>query len=83
MKSGNFYHDRVDRAIERQAAWAALSPEEQLKAIDKRLGEGLGAKKQRAKLAKKLEVKPAPVAETKKPVAKKKVATKKKVAKKA
>lgn len=35
----------------RAAAWQALSPEQQLAALDKWHGKGLGAKKQRARLA--------------------------------
>jgi hypothetical protein len=35
----------------RNARWESLSPRERLKELDKRLGEGNGAMKQRAKLA--------------------------------
>lgn len=41
-------------ALERNAKWASLSLVEQLKVLDYRLGVGEGAKKQRAKIAKKL-----------------------------
>lgn len=37
-------------AAERLEAWQAKSPAEQLKALDERLGEGVGAAKQRARL---------------------------------
>lgn len=33
--------------------WQALSPAEQLKQLDARLGKGVGAKRQRAKLLKR------------------------------
>jgi hypothetical protein len=42
------------QAAEREAAWRALSPKEQLAVIDRRLGVGQGAKKQRARIAKAL-----------------------------
>lgn len=35
----------------RNAAWRALSATEQLKDLDRRLGTGVGAKRQRTKLA--------------------------------
>lgn len=38
----------------RAAAWAALSPAAQLAALDARLGVGVGAVKQRARLARAL-----------------------------
>jgi len=37
-----------------EAKWQALSPAEQLKELDARLGEGKGATRQRARIAKKL-----------------------------
>jgi len=37
-------------AAERAATWNKLTPREQLKALDRRLGVGVGAEKQRAKL---------------------------------
>ncbi len=42
-------------AEERKAAWDAYTPEQQLRMLDERLGEGVGAKKQRAKLLAKIE----------------------------
>ncbi len=48
-----------DTARERNAFWANLSPLEQLVALDKRLGEGVGAEKQRAKIQARLEASPA------------------------
>lgn len=41
---------RVEGA-ERNAYWQSLSPVEQLRSLDTRLGKGIGAKRQRAKLA--------------------------------
>jgi hypothetical protein len=38
-------------ALERQAAYAALSVQQKIDLLDRRLGVGVGAKKQRAKLA--------------------------------
>lgn len=37
-------------AKERQEVWSKLSPKEQLAALDARLGKGIGATKQRARL---------------------------------
>jgi len=42
-------------AAERLEAWQALSPAEQLKALDERLGEGVGAVKQRTRLQEKID----------------------------
>lgn len=41
---------RRKEAQERQEAFAALTPEAKLQLLDARLGKGVGAKKQRAKL---------------------------------
>lgn len=46
---------RVRTASERNAAFAGLSPIEQLAALDERLGKGKGAVKQRAKLTAKIK----------------------------
>ena len=43
---------RVEEAKERLVAWQALPVAEQVSTLDRRLGEGQGAKKQRARLAK-------------------------------
>jgi hypothetical protein len=45
---------RIAAMQQRQKEWQTLSPKEQLKALDKRLGKGKGAAKQRARLAEKL-----------------------------
>jgi hypothetical protein len=42
---------RKDDAKERQEAYSALSVEEKVARLDRKLGVGLGAKKQREKLA--------------------------------
>ena len=41
-------------AIVRNEAWAKLTPEQQLADLDRRLGEGIGAKKQRARIQYKI-----------------------------
>lgn len=41
-------------ALERNAKWDKLSPKQQLEQLDKRFGLGLGAKKQRDRLAEKI-----------------------------
>ena len=38
----------------RAEVWEGLTPEQQVAALDRRLGKGLGAKKQRARIAKAL-----------------------------
>lgn len=45
---------RREAAEARNARWAALSPDQQLDALDERFGEGVGATKQRIKLHNKL-----------------------------
>ena len=42
-------------AIVRNEAWAKLTPEQQLSELDRRLGKGIGAKKQRAKIQAKID----------------------------
>ena len=41
-------------AIVRSEAWAKLTPEQQLASLDERLGKGIGAKKQRARIQYKI-----------------------------
>lgn len=43
---------RIKEGEERNAAWRLRSSAEQLADLDRRLGRGVGAKRQRAKLAK-------------------------------
>ena len=46
---------RREERAERLEYWETLSPAEQLKALDIHLGQGCGAKRQRARLAAKIE----------------------------
>lgn len=46
---------RKREATERQEAWSKLSPQQQLEALDSRLGKDVGAVKQRARLALTIE----------------------------
>jgi hypothetical protein len=46
---------RRQQSDERLEAWRELTLKEQLDALDGRLGKGLGAKKQRARIQAKLE----------------------------
>ena len=39
----------------RNEAWAKLTPEQQLADLDRRLGKGIGAKKQRARIQHKID----------------------------
>ena len=48
---------RVEAAKVSMETWKAFGPSGQLDALDKRLGKGKGAVKQRARLAKKLGTK--------------------------
>jgi hypothetical protein len=43
--------DRKIEAVARQEAWAKLSTAEKIASLDRRLGKGVGAVKQRAKLS--------------------------------
>lgn len=43
-------------AVERDTAWRKLSPVQQLADLDRRLGKGVGAVKQRARLQEKANV---------------------------
>jgi len=54
--SSSFKYDEKDKILknaieERLAHWRALSPSEQIESLDRRLGKGVGAVKQRAKIA--------------------------------
>ena len=42
-------------AIVRNEAWAKLPPAQQLASLDERLGKGIGAKKQRARIQYKID----------------------------
>ena len=54
---GKDEHTQKKRAetIMRLSAWSILSPQEKLRRLDERLGVGVGAKRQRAKLAAMME----------------------------
>jgi len=54
-------------ALTRAADYASLSPAEKLKLLDTRLGAGVGATKQRARLAKVIADSKKPVAKTETP----------------
>jgi len=41
---------RQSEALERQAVWSKMTPQQKLNDLNRRLGEGVGAIKQRAKL---------------------------------
>ena len=47
--------DKQKEAIERNEAWAQLTPEQQITDLDRRLGKGIGAKKQRARIQYKID----------------------------
>jgi hypothetical protein len=50
--------DKATKKLEaevRNEDWASLGPKKQLESLDRRLGKGVGAKKQRARLAEKLD----------------------------
>jgi len=49
-KVTNDQNTKNKEAIERNEHWASLSPEKQLASLDLRLGVGVGAVKQRAKI---------------------------------
>ena len=46
------HEKRAKEAVERQEAFGKLSPQQRLAILDSRLGAGVGAVRQRAKLAK-------------------------------
>ena len=47
-------NDKQKEAIERNEAWEQLTPEQQIADLDRRLGNGIGAKKQRARIQNKI-----------------------------
>jgi hypothetical protein len=53
MKS---HEQKRTEGIERNASWGKLSPQDQLADLDRRLGEGVGAQRQRAKLVERIRV---------------------------
>lgn len=59
--------ERRREAAERAAAWVELGPAGQLKALDSRLGAGVGAVKQRARIKRLLSAESGPKKGEKKP----------------
>jgi hypothetical protein len=60
LRYGRISQEEYDEElIERNAHWRSLSPPEQLAALDRRLGKGVGAARQRKILAEKLSAPPA------------------------
>lgn len=57
------YAVKVSEGQERNDAWREMTPAAQLRSLDARLGVGIGAKRQRAKLVAVLMVPKAPPAE--------------------
>lgn len=53
-RSRSAREERRNEDTKRVAAWRELSPAEQLRSLDGRLGKGIGAKRQRAKLGQKM-----------------------------
>ena len=51
----NTKQSKQTEAIVRNEAWAKLTYEQQLADLDKRLGKGIGAKKQRARIQYKID----------------------------
>ena len=47
--------DKQQEAFDRNKIWAQLTPEQQLNSLDVRLGKGIGAKKQRARIQYKID----------------------------
>ena len=48
-------NDKQKETIERNETWAKLTHEQQLADLDRRLGKGIGAKKQRARIQYKID----------------------------
>lgn len=55
---------RHEDALRRNRDWKSRTPEEKIRILDNRLGEGLGAKKQRAKLLAQIKDKPSDLGES-------------------
>ena len=47
--------DKQQEAFDRNKIWAQLTTEQQLNSLDERLGKGIGAKKQRARIQYKID----------------------------
>lgn len=48
---------KKQEAVERNEAWASLTPLQQMAALDRRLGTGVGAAKQRKKIQRLIDAK--------------------------
>ena len=55
VKIQQYINDKQREAIERNETWAKLTYEQQLADLDRRLGKGIGAKKQRARIQYKID----------------------------
>lgn len=51
MRYQKRYEKKVQQGIERNEAWRKLTPAQKIADLDRRLGPGLGATRQRKKLA--------------------------------
>ena len=51
-------HVKVEEGNERNAYWRSLSPVDQYADLDRRLGKGVGARRQREMISKRMEKKP-------------------------
>jgi hypothetical protein len=55
MSDIKYTKNKNTEAIARNEYWAQLTPEQQIADLDKRLGKGIGAKKQRARIQYKMD----------------------------
>jgi hypothetical protein len=55
MSDIKYTKNKNTEAIARNEYWAQLTPEQQIADLDKRLGKGIGAKKQRARIQYKID----------------------------
>lgn len=55
MKKSELQKAKLDKATERGERWKKLTTTQQIKELDRRLGRGVGAAKQRARLQKILD----------------------------
>ena len=55
MSDIKYTKNKITEAIARNEYWAQLTPEQQIADLDKRLGKGIGAKKQRDRIQYKMD----------------------------